>query len=111
MRLDRVARDAELLADFPRRQTRWQEAEDRRLAGGQLLDYDELRSAVPEDEPFLRELDGAVVAEQLGLGGLDSEALTTLQGAKLKPTILISQRNGSAICVPPQVRAPAAGPG
>ena len=39
----------------------------------------ELISAMPEDEPFLRELNGAVVAEQLGLGGLDSEALTTLQ--------------------------------
>jgi len=34
---------------------------------------------VPADEPFLRELDGTVVAEQLGLGGVDSEALTTLQ--------------------------------
>ena len=39
----------------------------------------ELRSAAAADEPFLRELDGTVVAEQLSLGGLDSEALTPLQ--------------------------------
>jgi GNAT superfamily N-acetyltransferase len=39
----------------------------------------ELRFAVPADEPFLRELDGAIVAERLGAGGLDPETLTTLQ--------------------------------
>jgi GNAT superfamily N-acetyltransferase len=38
----------------------------------------EFRPAVPADEPFLRELDGALVAEQLGGGGLDQNTLTRL---------------------------------
>ena len=51
MRLDRVARDAELLPDFPGRETRWQEPEDRRLADGELLDHDQARALCLEDEP------------------------------------------------------------
>jgi GNAT superfamily N-acetyltransferase len=39
----------------------------------------ELRPAEAADEPFLRELDGAVATDQLGPGGLDQSTLTTLR--------------------------------
>jgi GNAT superfamily N-acetyltransferase len=39
----------------------------------------ELHPTGPADEPFLCELDGGVVAEQLGQGGLDPETLATVR--------------------------------